>query len=439
MITGVQRRSVRGWLVPAVLLMAALAAWSRPAPAQDGTAQNGTGQTLRIVAVVNDEIVTEFDVAARMQLIIRSSGLPDTQETRNRLATQILRQLIDERVQMQEARRLGVEVLPEELERALAQLERENNIPEGQLEAAARQMGIPFPALLDRITVDLTWQKLQAQRIRPTIEITNDEIEEVLSRIVANQGATEYRVAEIYLSVDSPDREEETRAAAQQLLDELARGASFSALARQFSQSASAAVGGDLGWIYPGLLDPAIDELLPQLSVGEVSTPVRTANGYFLIAVIDRRSIAGPSPGDVRITFQVITLPLTDAMSATEQASQRDLAKTVAELAGDCSDMSRLSIELGLGELAPPITRSLVNIADNERRILEGLVMQRPSDPIEEGGTVSVYMVCAREAPEGALPPREEIEDNLLLEKTNVLAQRLLRDLRQAAFIDVRV
>lgn len=433
MTSGMQRRLAQGVLILAGLLAAL--GWSLRAEAQDGS----TGQTLRIVAVVNDDIVTEFDVAVRMQLIIRSSGLPDDQETRTRLAPQILRQLIDERLQMQEARRLGVEVTPDELALALAQLERENGIPEGQLENAARQVGIPLPALLDRVTVDLTWQKLQAQRLRPTIEITEDEIEEVLSRIVANQGATEYRVAEVFLGVDSPEREEEVRETATRLLEELARGASFSAIARQFSQSASAAVGGDLGWVYPGMLDPAIDTVLPQLSAGEVSTPIRTSAGYYLVALIDRRSIAGPSPGDVQITFQRIALPLASDMPEEEQAAQRDLARTVAELASDCPDMGRMAAELGAGELSPPVTRTLASIPESERRILENLVLQRPSGLIEEEGTVSVYMVCDRQAPEGALPPREEIEENLLAEKTNVLAQRLLRDLRQAAFIDVRV
>ncbi|MEZ5667155.1 MAG: peptidylprolyl isomerase [Alphaproteobacteria bacterium] len=402
-------------------------------------AQDGGGQTLRIVAVVNDDIVTEFDVAMRIQLVIRSSGLPDSQEARDRLAPQILRQLIDERLQMQEAARLGVEITDDELGRALGQLEEQNNIPAGQLEAAAGSIGIPFPALIERIRVDLTWQKLQAQRLRPTIEITNDEIEEVLSRIVANQGSNEYHVAEIFLAVDTPDQEEEVRQTAERLLDEMRRGASFSALARQFSQSATAAVGGDVGWVYPGLLDPAVDAVLPQLAVGELSTPIRTAGGYYIVAVVERRSVSGPSPEDVQLTYQVIALPLSEAMPADEQAAQRDLAKTVSELAGNCDDMGQISAELGLGALAPPVTARLGEIDLNERRILENLVLQRPSDPIEQGGSVSVYMVCERSAPEGALPPREDIEANLLAEKTGVLAQRLLRDLRQAAFIDVRV
>lgn len=434
----VQQRALRVWLAT-VMLVATATAGSLLTGAGPVRAQDGQSQTLRIVAVVNDDIVTEFDVAVRLQVIIRSSGLPDNPETRSRLAPQVLRSLIDERLQMQEAERLGVELLPEELGRAITQIEQENNIPEGQLQTAAEQVGIPYSALLDRIGAELTWQKLQAQRLRPTIEITNDEIEEVLSRIVANQGSTEYRVAEIFLAVDSPDREDEVREAAQSLLSDLARGASFSSLARQFSQNATAAVSGDLGWVYPGLLDPAIDSVLPQLSVGEVSTPIRTASGYYLVALVDRRSISGPSPDDVQITYQVISLPLSASMPAEEQVAQRDLAKTVSELAGNCEDMRQMTAELGIAELAPPLTRRLAEIDASERRILESLILQRPSDPIELDGTVRVYMVCDRQAPEGSLPPREEIEENLLQEKTGVLAQRLLRDLRQAAFIDVRV
>jgi peptidyl-prolyl cis-trans isomerase SurA len=189
-----------------------------------------------VLAVVNDDIVTEFDLAIRIQLVIRSSGLPDSQEARSRLAPQLLRQLIDERLQMQEAERRGVEVTEDEFARALGQLESDNGIPEGQLQAALEQFGIPYQGLVDRVRVDLTWQKLQVQRLRPTIEITNDEVEEVLSRILANQGSSEFRVAEIYLGVDSPDQEQEVRESADRLLEELARGASFSALARQFSQ-----------------------------------------------------------------------------------------------------------------------------------------------------------------------------------------------------------
>ncbi len=396
-------------------------------------------QSLRIAAVVNNDIVTEFDVIVRLQLIIRTSGLPADQETQQRLAPQILRQLIDERLQEQEAVRLGIQVEESELAAGLAELESNNNIPAGQLQTAIESIGVPYSALLDRINAELRWQKLQALRLAPTVEISEDEIDEVLGRIAANQGSTRYRVAEIFLAVDNPADEEDVRATANGLLQELGRGASFQALARQFSQSATAAVGGDLGFVFAGELEPAIDDVLSTLSVGEVSSPIRGVSGYTIIALVEREALTGPSPGDVTVAYREIALPLSPDMSPAERKSQIDLAQTVAELATGCDDFAVIAEELGLGLGDQVTNRPVSSLTEAQRSLFETLSIDQPSTPIQADDSVRVYVVCDRNAPQGALPARDEIRDDLFREKLELLSQRLLRDLRQTAFIDIRV
>ncbi|MEH6754887.1 MAG: SurA N-terminal domain-containing protein, partial [Alphaproteobacteria bacterium] len=219
----------------------------------------------RIAAVVNEEVISIYDVQQRMRILIASSGLPNTRETQRRISPQVLRGLVDEALQKQEAERLNIRVTPRDMEEAISRVEASNNIPAGGFQAFLQRQGISPLAAEEQIRTNIAWQKLLARTVVPTIEIGEDKIDDVIKRIEDNQGVTEFRVGEILLPVDNPADAPDIRSLAERLVQQIRGGADFRAVAQQFSKSASAAIGGDIGWILPGELEPSINAAISDL------------------------------------------------------------------------------------------------------------------------------------------------------------------------------
>lgn len=262
-----------------LLLVAAVA----PGPAK---AQQ---DLFRPAAVVNDDIISVLDLAMRLQLAIIAAGVEDSQDIRNRLTPQVLESLIDERLQMQEARRLDISVTDVQVAGALEQIAQQNNMTEGQFLTMLRNRGVIPTTLIDQIRAQIAWQAIVQRRVRPNVVIPPEEVEEVATRLAARRGSIERRVAEIFIPVESNAKENEALADANRLLEELRRGANFAGLARQFSQSGTAILGGDLGWVRDGELDEELNTVLTQMGPGEVSRPVRTLSGFHILMLRDMR------------------------------------------------------------------------------------------------------------------------------------------------------
>jgi peptidyl-prolyl cis-trans isomerase SurA len=272
---------LRKLLFPAALLLAALA--FHPAGAQD---------TLRIVALVNDDVITAIDLAVRTQMIIASSGVPDTPESRQRLRPQVLRALIDDRLRQQAADKEGVSVPQDRIDDRMSQLAQNNHMSVEQFREALKHNQIDPNWLEDQIRTEIAWGLLVNRKFRANIVITDADIDASERRLREDAGKPEYRIAEIFLSVDDPNDTETVRESAQRLIEQLRKGSDFSELARQFSQSSTASSGGVLGWVAPGDLPPEIAAAVQGLQPDAVSDPVRSEGGFHIMKLLEQRQIA---------------------------------------------------------------------------------------------------------------------------------------------------
>ena len=231
-------------------------------------------EAVRIAAVVNNEAIS--DPRSRGAHRCRHRLVPAAgQRLRfaEQLAPQVLRSLIDERLKVQEAERLRVRVSKAEMANARQNVERRNGIPAGGLDDFLRSQGLDTASVTDQLRAEILWSKLVRGRLGATVSVGEGEIDEAIARLEANRGRPEYRVAEIFLAVDSSQREAEVRAAAASLFRQLTAGASFTQIAQQFSQSATAAVGGDIGWVVEGQLPGEIESVLEHLEPGSIAPP----------------------------------------------------------------------------------------------------------------------------------------------------------------------
>ena len=282
---------MRKFLLPAVLFLTALAL--RPAAAQD---------TLRIVALVNDDVITAIDLGVRTEMIIASSGAPDTPEARQHLRPQVLRALIDDRLRQQAADKEGISVPQDRIDQRMGELAQNNSMSLDQFRDALRRDKIEPGWLEDQIRTEIAWGMLVNRKFRPSIIVTDADVDAAERRLREDAGKTEYRLAEIFLSVDDPNETETVRESADRLIEQLKKGSDFAEMARQFSQSATASKGGVLGWISPGDLPPELGTAVQGLQPNTIAGPIRSEGGFHILKLLDQRQVAqngGESRDDI--------------------------------------------------------------------------------------------------------------------------------------------
>jgi peptidyl-prolyl cis-trans isomerase SurA len=192
----------------------------------------------------------------------------------------VVRTLIDERLQMQEAARANIAVTDKEIADNLARLERQNNMGPGGITAWLDQNGIPRSTAIDQVKANIAWSKLMRRRHARSISVSEEEIDEAIQQRLAARTTVERRVAEIFLPIENPGDEEEMRRLGERLIEQMRQGVRFNQVAQQFSRSSSAGVGGDLGWVLAGQLDPALEGVLDRMQPGELSRPIKLPGGY---------------------------------------------------------------------------------------------------------------------------------------------------------------
>ncbi|MEC4594634.1 peptidylprolyl isomerase [Nitrospirillum amazonense] len=394
-------------------------------------------QEERIVAVVNDEAISQTDLAGRMRLAIVNTGLPDTPDVEQKLKPQVLRLLIDEKLELQEAKKQNLVVTDEEVDREFARLAKQNKAPSPESFAAnLEREGVPVAALKDQMRANIAWNKVVQRRIRPTIQVSDEEIDSRTSRIIANAGKPEYLLTEIFISVDNPKLDQDAHQLADKLVGEITHGANFAAVAQQFSQSATAAAGGDMGWVQQGQLEPALDRALQRLPTGQVSVPLRGAGGYYIFLVRDERTVTGGDPADIQVSVGQVVVPVPPG------ADVQTLGQTVKKI-GDTSHSCEALAAAAKANLpgsttrAQPMTR-LGDIPGELAKLIGRLGVGQATDPLETQAGLMLLMVCDRKVPEGSAPPRDQVANMIGGERMDMLQRRNLRDLRRAATIDIR-
>ncbi|MEA1938335.1 MAG: peptidylprolyl isomerase [Pseudomonadota bacterium] len=243
----------------------------------------------RIVAVVGDTAITASDLDARIRLALMAANLADSQDTRARVLGPVLQGLVNEQLQIQEAERLGLRVTKKETEETFADLAKQNNMDKDTFSRTLAKSGANVNTLKDQIRAQLAWNRVVARTVRPKVSIGPEEVAEILTALEASRGKPEYHLAEIYLPISSLDSEGEIGALAERLAEQIRKGADFKAIAGQFSQGAGAVQGGDIGWIQTGQLTGAVDDVLPEMKIGELRGPVRSLTGFHILLLRDKR------------------------------------------------------------------------------------------------------------------------------------------------------
>jgi len=390
-------------------------------------------------AKINGSIVTGTDVDQRVALVIAANeGAELGDEELQTLRLQVLRNLIDETLQIQESKAQEVAVDQSEVEETFNRLatQRFSRTPE-ELTRYLASIGSSANSLKRQIEGELSWSRLLQRNVQPFVNVSTEEVTELYERLQATRGSPEYRLGEIYLSA-TPTTREAVGQNAKRIVDQLREGGSFVAYARQFSEASTAAVGGELGWIrLEQLQNPTLEAAAAQMEPGQLLGPIEIPGGFSILYLIDKRQVGMADPRDAVLSLKQISLDFAPGISEDDARRNTALfAQTVQEMRG-CGDADAAATAIG------------ANVVDNDEipaRALPDALQQTilqlnigqttpPFGSLSEG--VRVLMLCGRDDPEAASGPDfDELMAQLEDDRIGKRAQRYLRDLRRDAVIE---
>ena len=388
------------------------------------------GNELRPAAIVNDDVISVLDLSMRIRLALLSTGLEDTPETRQQIGQAVLRSLIDEKLQTQEAERLEIQVSAEEVEAGVNQVATQNGMEGGQqLLQTLQDNGILPTTFIDQIRANLLWNNVVRVRIEPQISVTEQDVNAELEKLRVDAGKQERLVGEIFISFDNPNEEPQARAAADQIVDQLYGGASFTSLAQQFSQSATGAQGGSLGWVIEGELAPELEDYLARMQPGTISEPIRTVDGYYILALQRVRTV---EESEEFLRMVQVRFPF----EGEDEAALREQANQIMSDVRSCAEAEAIANQLGVSANANMGEVTLSSLPQNVRDEVAFLDIGVPSVPMRTNDGLTVYVVCLRNT---IGVGRDRIFDALVREQLDILIRRYMRDLRRTANIDIRI
>jgi peptidyl-prolyl cis-trans isomerase SurA len=396
----------------------------------------------KIVAVVNDEAISEGDLNNRIRLAILAGNYPNSAEVREKLVPQVLRSLIDDQLRIQEAKRLKLTVDKEEVEAELKQTAEGNHQTLAQMKETLAKEGVPFSALEKQTLAQISWRKVIQKEIRRRIEVTDEEIESAYTKMLSSVSKPQYLAAEIFLPVDSPTDDTRVKNFADNIETQIRQGASFAKLAQQFSQAAGAAQGGDLGTVQEGELPDELDQTLRSMNPGEISHPVRTQAGYHILLLRAKGDALAGDPTEALVHLKNVLVPFTKQPTKEDIPRLTQEAAKVGAALPNCAAIDEKGKRDGLGgDLGKP--GQMTKVGELPRGIgavVAPLQVNQMSQPVPTNDGMMMFMVCARKDPPKRTPPtKEQIGNQLYMQRLDMQQQRYLSDLRTSGFVDVRV
>nr|WP_253200951.1 peptidylprolyl isomerase [Sphingomonas quercus] len=393
----------------------------------------------KATAIVNGAIITDTDVDQRLNLFLAANGGKIEGEERERLRLQVLRNLIDESLEIQEARANDITITRDELTQAFNRVAGNFRRTPKDFGEYLKSMGSSEASIRRQIEGELAWQRLLRRRVEPFVNVGEEEVRSVINRLNAAKGTNEYRVGEIFLSA-TPENTSEVFANAQRIVTQIRGGASFVAYARQYSEASTAAVGGDLGWVRAEQLPEPLSNAIKGMRSGELSEPIPIPGGFSVLVLIDQRQVLTANPRDAMLSLKQVSLKFPPGASRASAAPLVEKLAAAGKAVQGCGNVDAMVAGLPgaevvqndsvrAGDLPPQLQDMILNLSVGQAT--------QPFGSLEDG--VRVLVLCGRDDPEQAKGPSpEQIMAQMEEERVNMRARRYLRDLRRDAVVDYR-
>jgi peptidyl-prolyl cis-trans isomerase SurA len=390
-------------------------------------------------AIVNGDIITRTDIEQRLALIVAANGAANVPpEELERLRAQVLRNLIDETLQIQEAAGNEIKVAQSEIQQSYERVATNFKRNPQQMTEYLASIGSSEGSIKRQIEGELAWSRLLRRRVEPFVNVGQEEVQSIMARLEAAKGAQEVRVGEIFLSA-TPETAQDVALNARRIIEQIRQGGSFAAYARQFSEASTAAVGGDLGWLRPEQLPDALADAARGMQIGTLAGPIQIPGGFSILYMTDKRQVLTADPRDALLSLRQLAIRFPDGLSESQAAARTAEFATATRAIQGCGAAQEVAQKLG----AEVVDNDQIKVRDLPLQLQELMINLQIGQATPPFGSrtdgVRVLVLCGRDEAESAQAPSfDRIMAQLEEQRVNLRARRYLRDLRRDAIIDYR-
>ncbi|MFZ4540251.1 MAG: SurA N-terminal domain-containing protein [Rickettsiales bacterium] len=387
---------------------------------------------VNIAAVVDDNVITTTDISERRDLIMATAGIPNTVENQQKITPRVVQALIDETLQMQEAKRQSLVVSDADLNKALDAMGTRGDSGE-TIRDFIRKNGLSQRSLENQIRAQLAWGKVVQRKLRRNVTIAQDEVLRAQKAASTAPGDEEYRVQAIEIAINGkPDNAAKL---AQDIALQLKAGTEMPSIATRYIKQPELRYSAPV-WVPEKNLPPVLQQAMRTLKTNEVTPPLRSDTLIQIIQLLDRKT----SPKLADTTEYAIKQLAIEVPKQRDKGSLAKLTAVAASLQanpGDC--MSETIPKVDLPVEVKFARARLGTMSPQQRSLVSHLEVGDISDPLMGPDALRLIMVCEKtEASSGSLPDAETIRQQLFADKMELEAQKHLRNLRRDAFIDIK-
>ncbi|MEO8484745.1 MAG: peptidylprolyl isomerase [Betaproteobacteria bacterium] len=414
-----------------------------PAPAPAPVA-SGPIALDRVVAVVNDEALTLFEMNEQKRILVqqlRESKLqppaPDV------LDKQVLDRLITERALLQYAKETGIRVDDTTVERTILRIAQENKLSPEDFRKALDREGIAYGKYLEDVRRELVIQRLRDREIDSKVFISDAEVDNYLATVAAQAGGeNEYLISHILVRVSeqsSPDQIEQRQTRARDALARIRAGEDFGQVAATWSDATDAQQGGSLGWRSPARLPSVFVEPVRSLKKGEVSDVLRSPAGFHIVKVIDERGRNAPNVVQ-QTRVRHILVKVSELTSDVEAKAKIDRIRERIDTGAKFEDQARVNSEDAssakggdLGWISPG------DVVPDFQRAMEALKVNELSQPVRSPFGWHLMQVLERRQQDVSKDrQRDQARSALRLRKSDEQFAEFVRQTRDRAYVEIK-
>lgn len=394
--------------------------------------QTSVSYEIKIVAKVNNEIITSIDLENRLKMALELSNLPNNNEIKEKLKPRVLDSLINETLKIQEANRLGVFVSNQEVNNQLNRLEERLKIKKNSLLKNYKQKDIPEITIINQIRSQLLWQKIIFNVIAKNVIVPEEKILEEYDLILKKSGETEYNISEIFISSDNIEAEERINS-----IYVRANNQNFILLAEQFSDGVAFSGNIQNNWARESILDDEIKEQASSLNIGEISKPIKSDKGYHIILLNDKRQTKKINPDQKLYNLSQILFKPGSKEDKNQEKYYKEFLSYLKEIVIGCEDLLKLIDEIPEGYGGNLGKIEVNNLEEKFIKALEGLSVGILSEAVVTEDGVHGLMLCSPVINNSYEEFKQIIEGRLRNTKINSAAQSLLNRIRRKALIEI--
>ena len=284
----------------------------------------------RIVAVISDQVITRRDLAERMKTVLLQMGREGTPlPPQDALEKQVLERMIQTRVQLQFARDTGLRIDDATLDSAISRIATSNKLTVQELRGLLEKDGLTFSKYREDVRDEIALVRLREREVDNKIQISDSEVDNFLKTLQQQESRSEeFNLSHVLVRVPeqaSPEQLQERRAKAERALGQIKNGVDFRQIAATVSDAPDAVQGGLMGWREFVQLPTIFADAVNGLKAGEVSTVLRSAAGFHILRVNDRR-------GRVEETMVTQTRARHILIKTSELVSENDAKERIVKL-----------------------------------------------------------------------------------------------------------